>query len=70
MGDSCLRTDLAGEATTTPGTHVALFVGEHPCNKDGTEIAQIKHSSANKDPGRFAPTRREQFWPLALRASV
>ncbi len=39
---------LAGEATTTPGTHVALFVGEHPCNKDGTEIAQIKHSTANQ----------------------
>jgi hypothetical protein len=42
---------LAGEATTTPGTHVAMFVGEHPCNKDGTEIAQIKHSTANQDLG-------------------
>ena len=42
---------LAGEVTTTPGTHVALFIGEHPCNKDGSEIAQIKHSSGNQDLG-------------------
>ncbi len=42
---------MAGEATATPGTHVALFVGEHPCNKDGTEILQIKHSTANQDLG-------------------
>src|SRR5438093_183681 len=42
---------LAGEVTTTPGTHVAMFIGDHPCNKDGSEIAQIKHGSANKDLG-------------------
>lgn len=38
---------LAGDVTTTPGTHVAFFVGEHPCNKDGTEMHKIKHNSKN-----------------------
>jgi hypothetical protein len=36
---------LTGDETTTPGTHVAYFVGDHPCNQDGSEIAQIRHSS-------------------------
>jgi len=39
---------LAGDQTVAPSDHVALFTGEHPCNKDGTEISQIKHSSANQ----------------------
>jgi hypothetical protein len=39
---------LAGDVTTTPNTHVVYFVGEHPCNKDGTEIAQIKHASGRQ----------------------
>lgn len=36
---------LAGDATTTPDTHVAFFSGDHPCHQDGTEIAQIQHGS-------------------------
>lgn len=36
---------LAGDVTTTPSTHVVMFSGDHPCYKDGSEIAQIKHSS-------------------------
>src|SRR6266478_5996643 len=36
---------LAGDVTTTPSTHVAHFAGDHPCNKDGSEIAKIKHQS-------------------------
>ncbi|MBE3096895.1 MAG: ThiF family adenylyltransferase, partial [Planctomycetes bacterium] len=39
---------LAGDVTTTPSTHVAYFVGDHPCHKDGSEIAQIKHQSGNQ----------------------
>ena len=31
---------------TAPSTHVAYFIGEHPCNKDGTKIREIEHSSA------------------------
>jgi hypothetical protein len=39
---------LAGEITqAASGTHVIYFVGSHPCNLDGTEITQIKHSSGN-----------------------
>jgi len=34
---------LAGEKTQKPDTHVVFFIGEHPCHKDGTEIAQIVH---------------------------
>jgi hypothetical protein len=36
---------LAGDTTRPPDTHIAYFIGEHPCNVDGTEIAQIKHGS-------------------------
>jgi hypothetical protein len=39
---------LAGDATTRPNTHVAHFVGDYPCNKDGTEIFKIKHQSETK----------------------
>src|SRR3989338_5343682 len=37
---------LAGDRTARPADHVARFAGEHPCNSDGSEIAQIKHGSA------------------------
>jgi hypothetical protein len=36
---------MAGDRTARPGSHVAMFIGEHPCNKDGSEIRQIKHNS-------------------------
>src|SRR5271165_5779436 len=36
---------LAGDETARPDDHVAYFSGDHPCNEDGTEIAQIKHQS-------------------------
>lgn len=35
---------MAGDITARPGTHVAMFIGEQPCTKDGREIEQIKHS--------------------------
>lgn len=44
--------DLAGDVTTKPNTHVAHFIGEHPCHKDGTVIHQIAHSST---PNTLAP---------------
>jgi hypothetical protein len=40
--------DLNGDVTTTPQSHVAYFVGDHPCNKDGSEIVQIKHQSGSQ----------------------
>ncbi len=47
---------LAGDQTVRPTDHVALFSGEHPCNKNGAEIAQIKHSTQNQTlaPGLVA----------------
>jgi len=36
--------DLAGDVTTRPSTHVAYFVGEHPCHKDGSPIQQIAYA--------------------------
>ncbi len=39
---------LAGDRTTTPNTHVIYFIGEHPCNKDGSLIKQIRHVSNNQ----------------------
>ena len=37
---------MAGDRTARPSCHVAMFIGEHPCNKDGSEIRQIKHNSS------------------------
>lgn len=34
--------------TSKPNTHVIFFVGEHPCNKDGTIIGPIQHASADQ----------------------
>jgi hypothetical protein len=40
---------LAGDVTTTPDTHVAYFVGDHPCWADGREIDQIKNPQGGKE---------------------
>lgn len=37
--------DLAGDITKTPGTHVVMFAGEHPCDREGNELKKIKHQS-------------------------
>lgn len=42
---------IAGEVTTTPSTHVVHFVGDHPCNRDGTKITQIENRSQRQDLG-------------------
>lgn len=34
--------------TAKPNTHVIYFIGEHPCNKDGSIIAPIQHASQNQ----------------------
>lgn len=36
---------LAGDAIAKPDTHVAYFIGPHPCHKDGSIISQIQHGS-------------------------
>jgi hypothetical protein len=40
--------DLAANKTVKPNDHVINFIGEHPCNKDGTIIKQIQHSSGKR----------------------
>lgn len=44
--------NLAGDVTKRPDTHVAHFTGDHPCNKDGSEMVQIKHQSQRKEIDR------------------
>lgn len=40
--------DLAGNKTVKPQDHVISFIGEHPCNKDGSTIKQIQHNSGQR----------------------
>jgi tRNA A37 threonylcarbamoyladenosine dehydratase len=45
--------DLSGGGVTvTPSTHVAMWIGEHPCHPDGTLMQQIAHSG----PQQLTPT--------------
>lgn len=39
---------LSGETTTAPGTHVALFAGEYPCDKNGAELEKVRHQSISR----------------------
>lgn len=39
---------LNNDVTIKPDTHIMGFMGEHPCNKDGSIIAAIHHSSPNQ----------------------
>jgi hypothetical protein len=36
---------LAGNEIIKPDTHVAHFIGEHPCHRDGAIMHQIQHGS-------------------------
>lgn len=38
--------DLAGDKTTKPASHVAYWVGEHPCHANGNKLSEIENSSA------------------------
>jgi len=45
IGTLVSELSLAGDITVPPNTHVLYFIGEYPCEKDGSEIFQIKHNS-------------------------
>jgi hypothetical protein len=47
-GTLVVKLVLAGDLTTRPENHVAHFIGEYPCNADGTPIEQIRNSSETK----------------------
>jgi hypothetical protein len=40
--------DLAGDVTAKPGNHVVEFIGDHPCNKNGSKMDKIANASAQK----------------------
>jgi tRNA A37 threonylcarbamoyladenosine dehydratase len=48
LGTLVSTLELAGDKTVRPADHVTFFTGDYPCNKDGTEITAIKHSSATQ----------------------
>lgn len=39
---------LNNNVTMTPDSHVISFMGEHPCNKDGTIITAIQHGTMHQ----------------------
>ena len=39
---------LNNDVTIKPDNHVISFMGEHPCNNDGTIITAIQHSTLNQ----------------------
>ncbi len=49
LGTLVSTLDLAGDLTTRPKNHIAMFAGEHPCDRDGCELTKIKHESVRKD---------------------
>ncbi len=50
IGEGVLITDLdlAGNKTAKPNNHVIHFVGDQPCNKDGSVITAIEHNKTTR----------------------
>ena len=42
---------IAGDATTRPNTHVVMFAGDMPCDRDGNPLKQILLSSGRRELG-------------------
>ncbi len=42
------RLELAGDQTTTPRDHVALWVGEFPCNSSGEQLTSLVNQTINQ----------------------
>ena len=40
--------DLAGDVTIRPGTHVVMFAGNHPCDREGRQLEKIKNGSTRQ----------------------
>lgn len=43
------KLSVTGDRTAPPSDHVAYFVGEYPCQEDGSEISGMKNSSPPTD---------------------
>ncbi len=59
---------LAGDVTTRPSTHVVMFAGDMPCDREGKPLVQILNSSARQQLGeglvvhhRFSSKPREGY---------
>lgn len=48
---------LAGNITIKPGTHVAYFAGDYPCDARGAPIEGIRHQSQHQDLGNGIVTQ-------------
>ncbi len=46
-----------GTTTGTPDNHVIYFVGDNPCNTDGTIITAIQHDNSSKNFGNIVVNR-------------
>lgn len=42
---------MAGDVTTKPGRHVAMFAGEYPCDQHGRPLEKLRHVSSTKSIG-------------------
>lgn len=51
IGEGVLVTvlDMSGDKTVKPKTHVIHFIGDQPCNKDGSVITAIQHNIATRN---------------------
>lgn len=49
---------LAGDATAQPDTHVAMFVGDYPCDQEGAMLENIRSSG----PTELTPNLTVDHW--------
>src|ERR1043166_190792 len=52
LGTLVSTLNLAGDVTAPPETHVATWIGEHPCQSDGTRIPSILNGSGRQELDR------------------
>ncbi len=43
---------LEGDITAKPNTHVVMFAGNMPCDREGRPLSQVRHSSGRQELGR------------------
>lgn len=41
--------EMAGNVTVKPTNHVVMFTGEQPCDQDGRELGNLKHSTQRQE---------------------
>ena len=60
IGEGVLITDLdlAGNTTVKPKSHVIHFIGDQPCNKDGSVITAIQHNSTTRNLSKAVKVNR------------